>query len=131
VQDLNLPPLPLGYKSNALYYTLTDRAGTHGCNTERPPPRGQWTYRDSNSEPSPCKGVALPVGATGPLTRLYDPPGESDRVSRPSGQSGRAEEVGLEPTRIGYPAVFKTVYLAHVTALPEILCWTLRYPGLI
>jgi hypothetical protein len=76
-----------------------------------------WTYRDLNPEPSPCHGVALPIGATGPsgdflavtIRRYCLAPTEIPIThwgTRP--ERSRAEAVGLEPTRALPQAVFKT-----------------------
>ena len=44
----------------------------------------EWTWWESNPQPSPCKGVALPVGATGPGCRDHQGSGAHD-----SGSEGR------------------------------------------
>jgi hypothetical protein len=76
-----------------------------------------WTYRDLNPEPSPCHGVALPIGATGPsgdflavtIRRYCLVPTEIPIThwgTRPGDLA--AEAVGLEPTRALPQTVFKT-----------------------
>lgn len=66
-------------RSRTGYLSLTERVRylmrQHGLNPRRIWAAGRalrpalWTYADSNREPSPCKGAALPVGATGPDAR--------------------------------------------------------------
>lgn len=84
------------------------------------PSRGQWTAPDSNREPSPCGGVALPIGASSP--------GGAPRKGRaPDGRLSRAH---IDPSRasacyvLGVHAV-ELSYGKHVH--PHGWCWQGRH----
>lgn len=58
-----------------------------------------WTASGSNREPSPCKGVALPVGASSPLAAVTGHGGGGGTAA--ASRCSRYGHVNLQPRRGG------------------------------
>jgi hypothetical protein len=88
---------------------LVPRAAFQAVETYLSP---KWTWTDSNRQPTECKSVALPIGATGPEhnreVRVCVHPLCHILYGIPTPQLAEVE--GFEPPRLLHPAAFKAVY---------------------
>jgi hypothetical protein len=82
---------PSGSEPDALPLSYEDILGSFSLLPNEAGRIRKWTHSDSNREPSPCKGVALPIGATGPGGR-----GRQRSTALPV-MSHRGQPAGIAP----------------------------------